>query len=1218
MASNKKIKGLTVQIGADTSNFNKAMEESNKKSRSLKSELSEVERLLKLDPTNVELVAQKQKILTEQVEESSKRLDILKQAQDEVNQKFKSGEIGEETYRNFQREVIKAENDLQKQKEALDKVKKSADNTDTALSDASKEAENLGKKDMSETKKELDDVKQSASDLKDVFKDTIAEASAIGGTLVAGAATAIGSANDNVKATNNLQALTGLSSDEVKEYKELIESVYKNNFGEDQENVAEAIALIKQNLNDLDDTKLQDVVENLFTLEDTFGFDYTETLRAAKMLIDQFGISADEAFNLIVQGAQNGLNKNGDLLDSINEYSVHYKQQGYSAEEFFNSLENGTAAGTFSVDKLGDAMKEFGIRVKDTSTSTQEGFNLLGYGVKASAEEIQKAKDEIAKLEQNLSYAKAEQAGFNEKTSELTKQKNADKIAEYSSALETAKKKLQILESAGNGAKGTIEELQAKFAAGGESARQATDEVLQALFDMDDQVAQNQAGVDLFGTMWEDLGIDGVKALMDVKGSADKTKTSMQDIKDIKYSDIESDWESLGRTIKTDIISPIGKDLYPTAKKAISWTSEHLDDLEIIIEGLAKQVAIVWGAKKARELTTGITNLIGTYKTLTTATNIATTAQEGLNTAQALNVIGVITTLVIGLISAVQTYNELEWSNSEAGKFCAELDEAKEKLEETTQGITDTLKNTLDSINNLYTDNTLIDDYQAKLDELLGKATLTPEEQSQLQTIVTYFKDNIDGFEGTWDRYVEISDGGKVNLKGDLGEIRTEINKTIDDYQKLANQSALSELQTENAKAKITANKNTAEIKTEMKSKYSEIQSTQKKLDDFLKKRNITQKTLENYYYGGGAKNDAFYKEGIELLETLQDESEAYDDLQDKYNESVGEINKLIMTNDDLIDVQKVLNGDYSDAAAVLMAYNQQMISQNDILSATDENGKILWASMDKLKEAATESGKNTVLGLVEGTKDYQGALAKNSQGWAEIIISEYETGMDMHSPSKEMYKRGVYTVQGLINGLQSKNGEVGNSGRNIAQRAKNGTSGISLFQTGVNFVRGFINGISDGSILDNVKNAAITMGNKAISAVKKVLGINSPSKEAKKLGGFFAEGLSIGIDGKQYKVKRSSESMAQAMLDSLDFNNNEQAIKIATQNFRKANDFQGEITNNIELKSVASKLDELISIIKNLPDPKLYLDSNLLVGATTKKYDNSLADLSTKKKRGW
>lgn len=502
------------------------------------------------------------------------------------------------------------------------------------------------------------------------------------------------------------------------------------------------------------------------------------------------------------------------------------------------------------------------------------------------------------------------------------------------------------------------------------------------------------------------------------------------------------------------------------------------------------------------------------------------------------------------------------------------------------------------------------------MDELLGKATLTPEEQSQLQTIVTYFKDNIDGFEDTWDRYVEISDGGKVNLKGDLGEIRTEINKTIDDYQKLANQSALSELQAENSKAKITAVKERAELKSEMESKYSKIEAAYAKLHSTIRLRGYD---VDDFYNSYGTLNGAInFKDESKMYDDIKKQLEAYDELKAKYNESTGELNKLTMTSDDLSDVQKVLNGDYSDAAAVLMAYNQQMISQNDILSATDENGKKIWSSMEKLEETAKESGKNTVLGLVEGTKEYQGALAENSQGWAETIISEYEKGMDMHSPSKEMYKRGVYTVQGLINGLQSKNGEVGNSGRNIAQRAKNGTSGISLFQTGVNFVRGFINGISDGSILDNVKNAAITMGNKAISAVKKVLGINSPSKEAKKLGGFFAEGLSIGIDGKQYKVKRSSESMAQAMLDSLDFNNNEQAIKIATQNFRKANDFQGEITNNIELKSVASKLDELISIIKNLPDPKLYLDSNLLVGATTKKYDNSLADLSTKKKRGW
>ena len=59
------------------------------------------------------------------------------------------------------------------------------------------------------------------------------------------------------------------------------------------------------------------------------------------------------------QGAQNGLNKNDDLLDTINEYSVQFAKAGISAEEMFNMLQNGAEAGTWSVDKLGDAFKEF-------------------------------------------------------------------------------------------------------------------------------------------------------------------------------------------------------------------------------------------------------------------------------------------------------------------------------------------------------------------------------------------------------------------------------------------------------------------------------------------------------------------------------------------------------------------------------------------------------------------------------------------------------------------------------------------------------------------------------------------------------------------------------------------------------------------------------------------------------------------------------------------
>ena len=114
MANNKKIRGLTVEIGGDTTKLGKALDDSKKKSKSLQTELRQVEKLLKMDPGNVELLAQKQKILTDQVEETKKRLSLMKEEQEKVNQLFKNGEIGEADYRKYQREVEQTRIDLEK------------------------------------------------------------------------------------------------------------------------------------------------------------------------------------------------------------------------------------------------------------------------------------------------------------------------------------------------------------------------------------------------------------------------------------------------------------------------------------------------------------------------------------------------------------------------------------------------------------------------------------------------------------------------------------------------------------------------------------------------------------------------------------------------------------------------------------------------------------------------------------------------------------------------------------------------------------------------------------------------------------------------------------------------------------------------------------------------------------------------------------------------
>ena len=127
---------------------------------------------------------------------------------------------------------------------------------------------------------------------------------------------------------------------------------------------------------------------------------------------------------------------------------------------------------------------------------------------------------------------------------------------------------------------------------------------------------------------------------------------------------------------------------------------------------------------------------------------------------------------ITGLVTAVTVYNQLVWSNSEAKKFADEIDGIKSRLDTTTQGIEDNLSDTLERMDSLYADNTLVDSYQQKLDELLQKATLSPEEQAQLETIVTYFKNNVDGFSDVWNQYVTVSADGKVHLNGDLARCK--------------------------------------------------------------------------------------------------------------------------------------------------------------------------------------------------------------------------------------------------------------------------------------------------------------------------------------------------------------------------------------------------------------------------------------------------------------
>lgn len=135
----KKIKGITIEIGGDTTGLDKALSGTNKEIKSTQSELKQVERLLKLDPTNTELLKQKQELLGKAVGETSDKLNVLKTAESQAQKQFKEGKISEEQYRALQREIVSTENSLKD-------LKTSAAESNAMISKISQTAQNVADK----------------------------------------------------------------------------------------------------------------------------------------------------------------------------------------------------------------------------------------------------------------------------------------------------------------------------------------------------------------------------------------------------------------------------------------------------------------------------------------------------------------------------------------------------------------------------------------------------------------------------------------------------------------------------------------------------------------------------------------------------------------------------------------------------------------------------------------------------------------------------------------------------------------------------------------------------------------------------------------------------------------------------------------------------------------------------------------------------------------
>ncbi|EFB76074.1 phage tail tape measure protein [Subdoligranulum variabile] len=472
-----RIKGITVVLGGDTKGLSKALSGVNKDINSTQKQLKDVEKLLKLDPTNTELLAQKQRLLGDAVALTKGKLDSLKEAEKQVQQQFERGEVSQAQYDALQREIVSTENQLK----SLQTQAKTTNTVVGKIGDAAKA------------------VADGTNDLADSIDNLNGKAKVASAAVVGGGTLAVKTVSDVDSAVGSFLAQTGAAESQTEDWKQALENIYKENYGENFEDIANSMATVQKTLDDVDPSNIELLTEDAIALRDTFGYEVNESTRAAKALMDNFGVSAHQAFNLIATGAQNGLDYSGELLDTISEYSVQFGKVGFSADDFFNIMQSGSQNSAFNLDKVGDAIKELSIRVIDGSDTTQQGFDLIGL--------------------------------------------NADEMAK-------------------------------KFAQGGDTARKAFDQTIAALAAMEDPVQQNIAGVDLFGTMWEDLGSTATLALGDISDSAYAAKDNLEEIKEEKYENLINDLQEVGRTIRLDILTPLGEQLMPIIDEIVGNISE--------------------------------------------------------------------------------------------------------------------------------------------------------------------------------------------------------------------------------------------------------------------------------------------------------------------------------------------------------------------------------------------------------------------------------------------------------------------------------------------------------------------------------------------------------------------------------------------------------------------------------------------------------------------
>lgn len=752
------------------------------------------------------------------------------------------------------------------------------------------------------------------------------------------------------EANKTIIASTGATGDELRALQSSAQDIFADSTAETLNDVAEGMMSVKTATN-LTGEALEEATEAGLKLENLFGYELGESSRTASALMKNFSITAEEAYDIIAAGAQNGADKNGDMLDILNEYSAQYAALGLSADEFISSLVEGANAGVFSIDKVGDAVKEFNIRAKDGSDTSAEAFELLGMNA---------------------------------------------------------------------------EIMTARFAAGGETARDSFYEVVNALEAMDDPVQKNAAAVGLFGTMYEDLEANLLPILsnieggtVDVGGALESTAASAESLGD--------KWQRAGNSIQTAFTSAIA----PTLTKASSGIASVVEGIgdflqehptltkAIVAIGTGLGVAAVGVAGVAAASLTAIPAVAAFGTALNAAIWPLTAVAAGVAAVAGAVLIlkgnyddAYDETMSMTAVTAKQTAElenlqaEYEAACEKYGETSAEASSLKYKIDELSASLEENGKSVEELVSEC---DALIEEHNSLMQEIdEGTQAVKDNELGNLALItrLTELASSTETTAGTQKEMEAIIEGLNGSIDGlnvSYSDLINNQEETIASIRNMAEAQAEQQRQQEKYDEYVKLIKQQAEEQEKLAEVTDEVAAAEQRASEAAHELNESHKKANGELSGWKM-----------FWSWTTDEQAANDAAQDALDEVTAKQEQLQATLDETTAKIAEIEGEWENVGSAANDATEQTMTYEEAAATAYESVRTeieeLCAAYDKAYEAALAS--------FEGQFGLFDEASTNSEEYLESTVANAQAALDSQLAYWEEYNSNLEALKAYSEGL--------------------------------------------------------------------------------------------------------------------------------------------------------------------------------------------------------